>query len=321
MPRLTLQEREVLMDTYDGHYALLLKQSAGWEIEEGFGLGELRALFQTYLDTQNDISTNETTLSVQRNQRDALFGRDIEDINGIWFVLGLYKQMARSRLPKSSALRKTDLTIGKVSPAAYDAILGRFIEHWKLVNAALPVNKPLVIAGKTLADVQALRQQIADLKTEITETLPTRLEAMRSEREQLFGDVIADEREPTSIIGRLESYGVEVKSQFAGDVLTKTIPRIFPDEAATPRFAFNFRVAGSDVVIWWTMRETLQNRAAVIYLKAGSFAETRSIPAAPYKVTFAGAEPEDGLDAVELRNADSKTIAKGRHDASLSEPA
>ncbi len=323
MPRLTLQERETVMNDFAGHYEELLVQHPAWEIETGFGLTQLRALYQDYRAKQASIVTLEsTTLRNQRAQRDTLFGATADDVNGVWFVLSLYKKMTRSRLPNNSPLRKTIPQIGLVYPGTYDAILGGFIEHWKLVNEALPPTKPLLIAGKSLANIEAIRTQIGGLATTVDEAFQTRLSVMRAEREQLFGDVIEDEREATSVIGRLDSYSIEVQSQFPGSTLAQTLPRIFPEEGELPRFPFNFRTSGVDVVIWWAMVESLKNRAAVLFLKEGIFEQTQPVPTAlPYKVTFAGAEAQDELDEVELRDDNGITIAHGRHDASLIEPA
>ena len=322
MPRLNEQEREAVMNDFSGHYTELLGLHPNWDFAPGFGLPQLRVLEQQYLDLQQQITLLEdSTLVNQRAQRDALFGASGDDIGGVWFVLTLYKKMLRSRLPKNSPLLKTVPLIGVTSPGAYDAILGRFIEHWKLVNAALPPAAPLTIAAKSAADVESIRAQIAALATTVDETSITRLAVKRAEREQLFGDVSEDEREPTSIVARLQSYSVEVESQFAGSPLAQTLPRIFPGATELPRFDYNFRVNGADVVIWWTMTDALKSAAAVIFLKEGIFEETRPTPATPpYKVTFTGAEPQDELDEVELRDADGKTIAHGRRDASLIEP-
>ena len=321
MPRLTEAERQKLMGDFNGHYDELLETHPGWEITPGFGLPQLRALEATYNAKQAQIVALEATgMPAKRAQRDALFGLDNEDLDGVWFYLLLYKGNVKLKLGPKAALSKTAPNIGKIGPGSLDHVLESYINHWTLVNKELadktPPQPALVIGPITLAELTSRRAQIAALTGQIDESVITRLAVMRVQREEIMGDVREDDRAEDSVVARVSAYSIEVRSQFAGTALAQTVPRIFPKEASEtlPRFAFNFRASGAQVTLWWQMPDDVED-AAVIYLKEGAFEETRAIPATgTLQVVFDGVATQDEIDEVELRDGDGKTVAHGRFD-------
>lgn len=324
MPRLTEQERKNVNADFLGHYSQLAVTHPNFEIAPAFGLVQLRAQIEAYEAKQAAIESIEATgMPAKRAQRDALFGTSSEDPNGIWYFLGLYKSQVRLQLLKGSALSKTTPNIGHVLPGSYDAILRRFSEHWTLVNAALqaqgPGAKPLSIGPINLVELNDRRAKIHALEEEVDETVMTRLAVMRAEREAFYGDVREDERDATSLVGRFEMYRGRVQGEFAGTPLAQTLPRIFPSESAGEvRFAFNFRQNAAVVTLWFAPPEI--EGASVVYLKEGAFEETVAMPsAAPFRVIFTGVSVQEEVDEVELRDAEGKTVAYGRFDASLLE--
>ena len=326
--RLNEADRDKVMTDTFGHYEEVLVAHPGWEIEPGFGLVQLRALGDEYLAKVAAIDAIlQTGMPAKRAQRDALFGLSAADTDGIWIYLSLYKGAARLQLQRfapralAKSLGSTTPNVGNVTPGAYDAILRRFIEHWTLVNGALPAANPLVVGPFALADVEARRAQIAELAEAVDETVLTRLAVLRAEREQMFGDVREDERESDSMVARLEAYRIGILTQFAGSPLAQTVPRIFPADTGEtlPRVPFNFRQNAGDVTVWFAPPQDVT--ASVVYLKEGAFEETLAIPAvAPFKVTFSGVTVQEDVDDVELRDENGKTVAHGKFDASLIEP-
>ncbi len=327
MPRLTEAERQTLMGDINGHYGELLETHAGWEIAPGFGLPQLRLVEAAYNAKQAQIVAIEATgMPAKRAQRDALFGLDNEDLDGVWFYLLLYKAQVKLKLGPKAPLAKTAPNLGKVGPGSLDHILESYINHWTLVNEELAAKTPpapeLSIGPITLAELTSRRAQVAALTSQIDESVLTRLTVMRAQREEIMGDVKEEERADDSFIARAVAYRVEVMSQFAGTPLAQTLPRIFPAASgeSLPKFAFNFRASLSQVTLWWTMPDGVDD-ASVIYLKEGAFEETRSIPAAPpLVVLFNGVATQDEIDEVELRDDAGKTVAHGRFDGSLIEP-
>ena len=327
MPRLTESERQKLMGDINGHYEELLETNPGWEIAPGFGLPQLRALEATYDAKQSAISAIEATgMPAKRAERDELFGTSGNDTGSLWFYLLLYKMNVRQKLGAKAPLSKTVPNLGVVGPHGYDKILEKYANHWALVDAKLaaadPPAEPLVMGPLTLAELRNRRTQIAALEAQVDETVITRLAVMRAEREEIMGDVREEDRDPASFLGRAGAYRTKVLTDFAGTPLAKTVPRLFPADPhdKLPKFAFNFRASGAQVTLWWTMPYGVDN-AAVVYMKEGAFEETRAIPATgTLKVVFDGVATQDEIDDVELRDADGKTIADGRFDASLIEP-
>ena len=327
MARLTEEERQTALTDVFGHYEQLLTEHPGWEIEPGLGLTQLRAQGAIYNQKVAAINAIVAAgMPAKRAQRDAIFGTSAQDSDGVWVYLGLYKSNLRLHLKRvlppilAKSLGAEPPNIGPVRPGTYDAILESFINHWQLVNDACPPAKPLVLSELTLQILKDKRAEIAALSAQIDETVLTRLAVMRAEREQFFGDVREEERENDSILARLLAYETEVATQFAGTPLAQTLPRIFPETGATlPRFPFNFRQAGSDVVAWFEVPEDLE--ASVVYLKEGAFEESVAMPSsAPFKVTFSGVAVVEGVDELELRDSDGKTLAHGKFDGTLIEP-
>ncbi len=327
MPRMTEQERETAMNDFNGHYTEVLKQQPNFQIEAGFGLVQLRALEALYIARRDAITQLvQTDMGTQRARRDALFGVSNQDTDGVWLYLLLYKANARLHLgrfaPKgvAKALGSTCPNLGVVIPGTYDSILEAYINHWTLVDAAVPPDKPLVIGPLTLPLLRARRAEMATLIAGIDETDTTRLAVMRAEKEQLFGDVREDDREPDSIVAMLSAYSIEIATQFAGTPLAATLPRIFPDESAGEvRFPFNWKQVGGNVTVWFEMPDI--STASAVYLKEGAFEETVAMPgAAPFKVVFSGVAVQEEVDEVELRDGTGKTVAFGRYKSDLVEP-
>ena len=325
MPRLTEEERDALMDDMNGHYEQVLLAHPGYEIEPGFGLPQLRALEDDYIARRTAIgSVIDSTLAQKRAERDGIFGTSNEDLNGLWVFLMLYKLNLKARSfpnPKiKKGLLQTVPNLGSVQINTYDAILQKFSDHWKAVNAALPAAEPFVVGTLTLAELDARHAQINALAREIKEIEFTGLGVMRAEREEIFGDVREDSRDDDSIVSRLETYRTGILTRFAGTPLAQTVPHVFPkSDPAKLKFPFNHRQAGSDVIVWFEPPDDLE--ASLVFLKEGAFEETVAFPFnPPFKVTFSGVSLVEGVDEVELRDSSGKTLAHGKFDGSLIEP-
>ena len=101
------------------------------------------ARFETHRDDYEAKSEAENelqlaTLPTLRNDRDLLFGTSANDTNGIWFWLIKYQASVRLKLGRKTALARTIPNLGTIPPGEYVDIIQHFINHWELVNAALP---------------------------------------------------------------------------------------------------------------------------------------------------------------------------------------
>lgn len=331
MPRLNENERLDMLDAHTAHWTQANALPGGPIVlpiinPDGtpgtYVLADLvaqRASYQTVSDAI--LTLEETTLPALRSERDDLFGIDGTDVDGVWIRLLSYKPLVVSRLGARHALARTVPNLGYVSVAEYLNIIERFHTHWLRVNAALPVAAPLVIGPMTAAN---LLTKHADLKAKMKEVGDAELEltVKRADREQLFGDEAAEVREPDSIIARLLQYHATIEGNFPGQPIADTLPRIFPQEAATlPRFAFNWRDLGGGQLKTW-LRDPGVADAVQVHLEEGAVVlnQSYSLGGPPVKAqTWSGVTMVGELDVLELRDADGHTIARGRRDATLAE--
>ena len=174
-----------------------------------------------------------------------------------------------------------------------------------------PLTAALLLARHTT--LKAKMKEVSDAELELS--------VKRADREQLFGDEAAEVREPNSIIARLLQYQATIAATFPGQPIADTLPRIFPQEAASlPRFDFNWRVTGPGQLKTW-LRDPGLNDAVEVHLEEGAVTLNQAYTlAAPVQAqTWAGVTMAGELDALELRDATGHTIARGRRDTTLAE--
>lgn len=278
-----------------------------------------RAAYQTITDAI--MAVEETALPAIRSERDDLFGIDATDVDGVWIRLLSYKALVVARLGARHALARTIPNLGTVRVSDYLDLVERFHAHWLRVNAALPALVPLLVGPMTAALLLARHVALtAKMKEESDAELE--LSVQRADREQLFGDEAAEVREPNSIIARLLQYHATILGNFPGQPIADTLPRIFPQEAATlPRFDYNWRELGGGQLKTW-LRDPGVAGAVQAHLEEGAVTlnQAYSIGGPPVKAqTWAGVTMAGELDVLELRNAAGHTIARGRRDTTLAE--
>lgn len=287
-----------------------------------FTLAQLQAQRTLYVGQTDAITTlEETTLPALRSERDTLFGANAEDVNGVWFWLLLYKPNVTSWLGPRHPLAKTVPNLGNVFPGEYENILKRFHAHWTRVNAAGPA--PFTLEAFTLATLKSRWDAIVAKNLEITDAEGD-LVLARQQREDLFGDQPEDQREDNSIIAHLLLYHGRIAVKFPGQPIARTLPRIFPEEAAPlPKFKFNWRALDGGQVKTW-LADPAVNAATTLFLKEGAAEQTKPFtPGAKDTVTaqtWSNLTVVGELDALELRNGDGRTVARGIRDAGLGEP-
>jgi len=322
MGRINLDDLLPMVDRFVGHWTDLNTLPGGpFESEPGYGLPALtaqRAALHTQLDS---IGVLEQQLQQLHDERDGLFGVNT-DPNSWYAKLLLYKPAVMLALGRHHALVGSVPNLGSVGPGSLLGIVHRFTNHWVEVNAALAT--PLTLGTKTVADISALHTALdAKLKT-VTVLEDITLPRERAEREQLTGDVDEAHRLPTSIIAHLENYLTYVRLNFAGTPSETTLPDIFPAGGASlPRFDFNDRALGGGQHKTWHVDPSLPN-AAVLVLREGAVELTQAYSATPgatVAFTWSGVTVVNGLDAMELRDATGRTIARGTFNAGLAEPA
>jgi len=128
-------------------------------------------------------------------------------------------------------------------------------------------------------------------------------------------------REPNSIIARLLQYHATIQGNFPGQPIADTLPRIFPQEAASlPRFDFNWRDLGGGQLKTW-LRDPGVDDATEVHLEEGAVTLSQAYAqGAPVQAqTWAGITMVGELDVLELRDATGHTTARGRRDTTLAE--
>lgn len=280
---------------------------------------QLREDYEAKLNAENEFE--HTLLPTLRNDRDLLFGTSAEDENGVWFWLIKYKPAVRLKLGRKSSLARTIPNLGEIIPGTYLDILQRFIDHWELVNAALPA--PFVLGTMTLADLIAKRDAL-EAKTKLIRKKEAALALLRQQREDLFGDVNEDYRDNTSLVTIMETYHVTIEVKFPGQAIVTTLPRIFPEQdGPLPKFKFNWRNLGGGQLKTWLADPALED-TTTLYLKEGAVEQTKpftpGIKDTITTQTWTGITMVGELDELELRDGDGKTLARGERDASLNEP-
>ena len=330
MPRLNETERLAMLDLHLPHWSLADALAGGPVVlpiinPDGtpgtYARADLvahRAAYETLTDAI--MALEETTLPALRSERNDLFGIDGTDVDGVWIRLLSYKALVVSRLGARHALARTVPNLGDVMVKDYLDIIERFHAHWLRVNTALPVAVPLLVGPMSAA---LLLARHAALKAKIKEVSDAELElsVKRADREQLFGDEAAEVREPNSIIARLLQYHATIEGNFPGQPIADTLPRIFPQEAASlPRFDFNWRDLGGGQLKTW-LRDPGVDDATEVHLEEGAVTLSKAYAqGAPVQAqTWAGITMVGELDVLELRDATGHTIARGRRDTTLAE--
>ncbi len=325
--RLTEADRTATLNDHLAHFRELLLVHPDFLIAPpdaahpgGYGLPAIEADWLIYQAKRDALITlSDTTIAAQIEERDTEFGRSSEDFNGIWYKLTLYKGAVRLKAP---AFRGSVPNIGVPTPGNYLAILKAFIDHWTLVNAALPAGAGLTIGDLDLPGLIAKRDQLKTLIDDMDETRTTRLNVLRAEKEEFMGDVPSLLRRPDSIIARLEAYHQGVLENFPGPPFSTTLPNIFPSQAGqndeAPTFRFNFRQNAGEVIVWFERPDV--TGGAAIWLKEGAFEVSQPLAPDSSTATFNGLTVVDNLDELEIRDADGRTLATGTFDATLQEP-
>lgn len=325
MARIRELDRLSVVDEHLGHWSLT-DAVAPLVIAPGYGRPQLQAQRDAYHDLQELIAQLETDVSIGITARDSLFGLGPDDQGGVWLRLRQFKTMVVARLGTRHVLSRTVPNLGRITPQLYLDVVHRFIDHWERVNAALGAS-PLTLGSYALADLETRHDELSAKITEI-DSKTAALRVHRQEREQLFGDETEELREETSIIARLSLYHAIIEVTFPGQPLADSLPAIFPASSSPtlPTFAYNW-IAQPDgsVKLWYSAPTPALSEAVVVYLKEGVVEQTSAVTStAPGSIpvhTFTDVTIVDEIDELELRNADSLTIARGTRDTALPEPA
>lgn len=327
MARIKELDRLSVIDEHLAHWALANDVEDPILLILGYGRQHLFGQRQQYHTLQETIAQLEADLIAAMAQRDAIFGIGPEDSAGAWFRVKQFKALMIARLGPRHVLSRTVPNLGRVGAQLYPDILGRFIDHWTRVNAALGA-APLTLGTFTLANLETMRDNLAAKITEI-DSINATLRVRRQEREQLFGDETEEFREETSIIARLFLYHATIEAMFPGQPLADSLPEIFPagiPSTPLPTFRFNWLVLpNGDLKVWYEPSDPELDDAAVLFLKEGAMELTSPVtsttPGSVQVHTFQDVTVVDDLDELELRDTDSLTIARGTRDTSLPQPA
>ena len=279
----------------------------------------LREDYETKSDAENELE--HTVLPMLRGDRDILFGSNATEQGGVWFWLMQYKAAVRLKLGRKTSLARTMPNLGEITPGGYLHLIQPFIDHWELVNAALPA--PFILGTLTLANLVTQRNAI-EAKMKLIAKKEAALALQRQQREDFFGDVNEDDRDDTSLVTIMETYHVAIQLTFPGQPIVTTLPRIFPDQPGPlPKFKFNWRDLGGGQLKTWLADPGLPT-AATLYLREGLVQQTK--PFTPVNEgnlttqTWTGITMIGDLDALELHDGDGKTVARGMRDGGLPEP-
>ena len=281
---------------------------------------QLREDYQTKSDAEHDLEL--AVLPALREDRDLLFGPDATDQTAVWFWLMKYKPAIRLKLGRRKSLARTVPNVGVVIPGDYVNIIQHFIDHWELVNTALPM--PFILGTMTLADLTTTRDAI-EAKTKLIRKKEAALALMRQEREDFFGDQAEDVRDDTSLVTLMETYHVAIELKFPGQPIVTTLPDIFPPQPGPlPKFKFNWRDLGGGSLKTW-LADPAITAATTLHLQEGPVQQNKTfIPGAHHTVTaqtWTGITMVGELDVLELRNSGGTTVARGNRDTTLPEPA
>ncbi len=280
---------------------------------------QLREDYEAKRDAETELE--QTILPTLRQDRDILFGTSVTDETAVWFWLMKYKPAVRLKLGRKKSLARTIPNVGAITPGDYVDILQRFIDHWELVNPALPA--PFVLGTMTLADL-ILKRDAIEAKTKLIRKKEAALALLRQQREDFFGDVSEDDREDTSLVTIMETYHVAIETKFPGQPIVTTLPRIFPEQdGPLPKFKFNWRDLGGGQLKTWLADPGLED-ATTLYLKEGAVEQTKPFTPGEEDTitaqTWTGITMVGELDVLELRDGEGKTIARGNRDVGLGEP-
>lgn len=280
---------------------------------------QLREDYEAKGNAENELE--HTVLPTLRTDRDLIFGTSAEDEGGVWFWLNKYKAAVRLKLGRKKSLARTIPNVGVVTPGDYVDIIQRFMDHWELVNAALPA--PFVLGTMELDDLIEKRDAI-EAKAKLIAKKEAALALLRQQREDFFGDVNEDDRDDTSLVTIMETYHVAIELKFPGQPIVTTLPRIFPEQdGPLPKFQFNWRDLGGGQLKTWLADPGLET-ATTLYLKEGAVEQTKPFtPGEEDTVTaqtWTGITMVGELDVLELRDGDGRTVARGNRDNTLVEP-
>ena len=330
MPRIPHENRLLVVDNHLAHYAQAnTVNGSPFVIETGFGRPQLLLLRDAFDALRQQIAGLDEEggeLPSLRSERDDLFGENDTDVAGVWYWLKLYKGAVKSRLGGRHPLTRTVPNLGKIQPKSYLETLRRYIVHWTRVNAALPA--PLTLGTHTLATMQTAQ---TNLKTKIDAILDgeDHVRLLRENREQMFGDVPDDQREPTSIIAWLLKYHTEILARFPHQPIAATLPEIFPGGPVSPppphpSLAFNYIAQPNSVLKTWFAIAGIPTGAATVFLKEGAVEMSKPVrpnpPNGMHTDFWDGITLVGDLDEFELRTAGGLTLAVGARQPTLPEP-
>ena len=326
MPRIVEADRLPMVDGHIGHYGQANTiNGTPIELVTGFGLPQLSLLRDQYQGKTDAIrELEETTLSVTRAERDAIWGVSPTDDQGVWFWLTQYKNLVKVRLGARHPLARTIPNFGDVVIFRYAGIIQQFHDHWGRVNAALTPD--MTLGAFTITTLQTA---LTNLQTKLTAISAgeSELALFREERDQLFGDETEEVRDPASLVARLALYHAIIQTMFPNQPLADSLPDIFPPETSSgpTTFAFNWSVQPGGGIKTWFAATSIPNNAATVFLKEGIEERTAPVLSNPPGGTQVNGWPAltviDELDQFELRNSSGLTVATGNRDTSLPEPA
>ncbi len=329
MGRIVEVQRLPTVDAFLGHYTEAeIVNGAPILIADGRGRPQLLGLRNQYHDLQHEwTSLSDAQIPLLIAEREATWGTSPDDDAGVWFQLRNYKPMVQLRLGGRHPLTKTVPNLGELQPNTLASVCYRFEDHWARVNAALVAlgKPPLTLGDFTLALLQAAHAVIETKNAAIRSIQEGLRPLKRAEMERLYGDVPDDDREDDSIIAFLQGYTVTIRTKFPGQPLARSLPSIFPihRSGTLTTFRFNWAAQGASNVKTWIETPELPD-GAVIFLKEGAFEQTQPFSAANPGSTqvhiWTGVQVIDGLDALEIHDADGTTIARGDRDLTFAEP-
>lgn len=326
MARISLQNRLPIMAAHLGHYeqAEIINGSA-FDLVQGYGRTQMQQQYDDYAEMLDELlQLNDTELPALRSERDDLFGVSSSDPDGVWMRLLQYKPFVKAQLGIRHPLARTIPNIGRVTPIRYLEIIDQFANHWTRVNAGLQT--PLTIGAFTLANLQAVRTNLAAKIIAIRELEEADLPLKRNQAEDFFGDVSEQAREPGSIISRLVLYHAVIRARFPGQPIADSLPEIFPGEGETPNvgtFSYNwFTQQGGGIVVWHQMPEGSE-AVAQIWLREGvaeMISPMTAQPGAWVSTYWSDVTVVGDLDEIELRDNEARTLAVGVRDTNITNP-
>lgn len=332
MGRIVEAERLSTADAIHGHWGEAEIINGGpISVELPDGTLVTRAQFLTkrndYHQFQDDLlEFDDTQEPLLIAEREAIWGTEPDDENGVWFHLGLYKGMVKARLGTRHPLYKIVPNLGKVYPLTYASICHRFEDHWEQL---LLVKPGAAIGGTyTRANLVTAHAAIEGKTTALTTLRDTTRPLTRAKMDRLYGDVIEKEREPDSLVAIMLAYINDIQGRFPGQPISQSLPGVFPGESGTPTptpsLDFNYVSQPGGVLKLWFAVAGLPVGAALVFIKEGAVELTKPIQASPPNGIqvdlWDGVTLVDDLDEFEIRDVNGLTLASGTRNPALVEP-